>query len=77
MKKNNLKIDSFLSVFKENFLKYFIKFILILIFAYIFIIIVNKIFIPILIQSLFEYLQSDKIKNIIIKFMEIYIELSK
>ena len=75
--RNNLNIDKFLVLFKKNFLDYFIKFILITIFAYIFIIIVNKIFIPILIQSVFEYIQSDEIKTIIVKFLEIYIELSK
>lgn len=75
--RNNLNIDKFLDLFKKNFLDYFIKFILITIFAYIFIIIVNKIFIPILIQSVFEFIQSDEIKTIIVKFLEIYIELSK
>lgn len=77
MKKDNLQLRNFFYILKKNFLNYFIKFILITIFAYIFIVIVNKVFIPILIGSIIEYLQSDEIKNIIIKFLEIYVELSE
>ena len=77
MKIDNIQLRNFFYILKKNFLNYFIKFILITIFSYIFVVIVNKVFIPILIGSIIEYLQSDEIKNIIIKFLEIYVELSK
>ena len=77
MKIDNIKLKNFFYILKKNFLNYFIKFILITIFSYIFVVIVNKVFIPILIGSIIEYLENDEIKNIIIKFLEIYVELSK